>query len=47
MLTSYPKDKLKILLLENVHPTAVQLFKKAGYSDIKTLTGSVSERAPH
>ncbi len=44
MLTSYPKDKLKILLLENVHPTAVQLFKKAGYTDIKTLNGSVSEQ---
>jgi len=43
MLTSYPKDKVKILLLESVHPAAIQLFKSAGYTDIESLTGSVSE----
>ncbi len=44
MLTSYPKDKVKILLLESVHPAAIQLFKSAGYTDIESLTGSVSEQ---
>ncbi|MCB0346525.1 MAG: phosphoglycerate dehydrogenase, partial [Bdellovibrionales bacterium] len=29
---SYPKDKIKILLLEGIHPTAVQAFESAGYS---------------
>jgi D-3-phosphoglycerate dehydrogenase len=27
----YPKDKINVLLLENVHPGAVKLFKDAGY----------------
>lgn len=44
MLTSYPKDKVKILLLENVHASAIHLFKQAGYTDIESLTGSVSEQ---
>lgn len=44
MLTSYPKDKVKILLLENVHASAIRLFKQAGYTDIESLTGSVSEQ---
>ena len=30
-LTSYPKEKINILLLENISDTAVQNFKKAGY----------------
>ncbi|MGH7440788.1 MAG: phosphoglycerate dehydrogenase [Polyangiaceae bacterium] len=30
-LTSYPKDKIKVLLLENVHPSAHELFKSEGF----------------
>lgn len=30
--TSFPKDKIKILLLENVHQVAVNNLKEAGYS---------------
>lgn len=44
MLTSIPKEKLKILLLENIHPTAIQLLKQNGYSDIETHSGSLSEK---
>lgn len=44
MLTSLPKEKLKILLLENIHPAAIQLLKNSGYSDIETHTGSLSEK---
>ncbi len=29
---SYPKNRIKVLLLENVHPDAVTLFKKEGYN---------------
>lgn len=29
--TSYPKEKLKITLLEKVHPAAVEVFKSSGY----------------
>ncbi len=28
---SYPKDKIKVLLLENVHPSAHELFKSEGF----------------
>jgi D-3-phosphoglycerate dehydrogenase len=29
--TSYPKEKLKIALLEKVHPAAVEVFERSGY----------------
>lgn len=32
---SFAKDKLKILLLEGVHDTAVELFERAGYTNIR------------
>ncbi|MBL7924482.1 MAG: phosphoglycerate dehydrogenase, partial [Bacteroidia bacterium] len=43
MLTSYPKEKLKILLLENIHPSAIKMLRDAGYDDIETLQGAVNE----
>ncbi len=42
--TSFPKDKIKILLLENIHPTAIRLFKDHGYSQIEAVVGSLSEK---
>ena len=30
--TSYPKNKIKILLLENIHPAAVKRMQEAGYA---------------
>lgn len=43
-LTSFPKEKLKILLLEGIHPTAVKIIKNAGYSHVDALPGSLSEK---
>ena len=41
--TSYPKEKINILFLENISDSAVQLFKDAGYSSTRKLTGALSE----
>jgi len=41
--TSYPKEKIKILLLENISDAAVEIFQKAGYITIKKISGSLSE----
>ncbi len=35
--TSLDKSKIKILLLEGVHSSAVQTFTKAGYSNVELL----------
>lgn len=43
-LTSFPKEKIKILLLESVHPAAVEMFRDAGYTQIETTTGALSEK---
>ncbi len=44
MNTSYPKEKLKILLLENIHPSAIKLLRDSGYTDIESISGSLSEK---
>ena len=31
-VTSYPKNRIKVLLLENIHPEAVRLMKDEGYN---------------
>jgi len=41
--TSYPKEKVNVLFLENISDTAVKLFKEAGYSSVRKLTGALSE----
>lgn len=41
--TSYPKEKVNVLFLENISDTAVKLFKDAGYSSIRKLPGALSE----
>lgn len=38
--TSFPKEKINILLLEGVHPAAVALFKEYGYLNIEQISGS-------
>ena len=40
---SLDKDKIKILLLEGVHPGAVEMFKNAGYSNIDYIKTSLSD----
>lgn len=42
-LTSYPKEKIKILLLENIHEEAVKAFKAAGYPNVKLLPKALPE----
>jgi len=42
-LTSYPKEKINILFLENISDKAVQLFKQNGYTNVKKLGGAISE----
>jgi D-3-phosphoglycerate dehydrogenase len=41
--TSYPKDKIKVLFLENISEKAVQYFKQQGYTDVKKVAGALSE----
>lgn len=41
--TSYPREKINILLLENISKSAVQQFSGAGYT-IRTLSGALSEK---
>ena len=40
---SLDKEKIKVLLLEGVHPGAVEMFKNAGYSNIDYLKTSLAE----
>ncbi len=42
-MTSYPKEKIKVLFLENISDKAVQYFKDQGYTDVKKITGALSE----
>jgi D-3-phosphoglycerate dehydrogenase len=41
--TSYPKEKINILLLENISEKAVNQIKDSGYANVKKLTGAISE----
>ncbi len=38
---SLPKSRIKILLLENVHKSAVELFKRNGYTNIESVPGAI------
>jgi D-3-phosphoglycerate dehydrogenase len=40
--TSFPKDRIKILLLENVHPSAHELFRSEGFH-LETLKNALPE----
>lgn len=42
-LTSYPRDKINILLLENISDNAVLAFKNAGYGHVKKLERAYTE----
>lgn len=41
--TSYPRDRIKILLLENISDSAVEELQHSGYQEIRRLNGAVSE----
>lgn len=42
-LTSYPREKIKVLLLENISDQAADNFRKRGYSNIVRLTKALTE----
>lgn len=42
MSISYPKNRIKVLLLENIHKDAMQLFKAEGYS-VESVNKSMTE----
>ena len=35
--TSFPKENIKVLLLENISSKAKETFEKAGYSNVEIL----------
>jgi D-3-phosphoglycerate dehydrogenase len=41
--TSYPKEKINILFLENISEAAVQPFKTSGYTNVKSISAAMSE----
>ncbi|HBX26520.1 MAG TPA: phosphoglycerate dehydrogenase [Gammaproteobacteria bacterium] len=42
MATSFDKSKLKVLLLESVHPSAERTFRDAGYTNIETVKSALT-----
>jgi len=42
-ITSYPKEKIKVLFLENISDRAVEKFKENGYTDVVKLSKALSE----
>ncbi len=41
--TSYPKEKINILFLENISDAAVRHFKDSGYASVRKISGALSE----
>ncbi len=41
--TSYPKEKINILFLENISDKAVKYFQEAGYQSVRKLSGALPE----
>src|SRR6188508_208691 len=41
--TSYPRNQIKILLLENISDAAVDELTAGGYTNIKRINGALSE----
>ena len=44
-ITSYPKEKIKILLLENISHNALRRFTEAGYTSTKAIGGALDDAA--
>jgi len=43
MKTSFPKKNIKVLLLENIHQSAIEDFKKNGYTNIESIKSALNE----
>lgn len=42
--TSYPKEKIRVLLLEDIHDEAVKAFEDAGYCQVEKMKKGLSEK---
>jgi D-3-phosphoglycerate dehydrogenase len=42
MKTSFPKDKIKVVLVENIHSSGAAMFRSEGFS-VETMTGAPDE----
>ncbi len=42
--TSYPRDKIKVVLLENISESAAETFRNSGYTNIRKIPGALSEK---
>lgn len=42
-ITSYPKEKINILFLENISDIAVKNFNASGYSNVRKINGALTE----
>ena len=42
-VTSYPKEKINILFLENISKAAAERFTESGYTSVKRLSGAMTE----
>ena len=43
--TSIDKEKIRFLLLEGIHPSAIAVLKAAGYTNIESLPGALPDEA--
>ncbi len=43
MQTSYPKEKIKVLFLENISEQAVRIFNEHGYEHVVQMSGALGE----
>lgn len=41
--TSYPKEKINILFLENISDAAAKQFSQNGYVSVRRMSGALSE----
>ena len=43
MKVSFPREKIKVLLVEGIHGAAVERFKEAGYTQVELRKPALSE----
>ncbi len=44
-VVSFSRDRLRVLLLEGIHPGAVEVFNQAGYTNVERVEGTVPRDA--
>lgn len=40
---SFPKENIRVLLLEGIHPSAVETFARHGYTNVELVSGALDE----